>query len=64
MGKKKFKLLAAIFIAVALLTSGAMAQAADKLVLGVDTPPRTMNPHGSNADSNIGKCLFELVFYF
>jgi peptide/nickel transport system substrate-binding protein len=54
MGKKKFKLLAAIFIAVALLTSGAMAQAADKLVLGVDTPPRTMNPHGSNADSNIG----------
>ena len=54
MGKSKFKLMAAVFVAVALMASAGMAQAADKLVLGVDTPPRTMNPHGSNADSNIG----------
>ena len=34
------------------MTGGVMA-AGDSLVAAVDTPPRTMNPHGSDADSNL-----------
>ncbi len=36
-----------------LLGAGSTALAASKLVLAVDTPPRTMDPHGSNADANL-----------
>lgn len=34
------------------MTGGALA-AGDSLVAAVDSPPRTMNPHGSDADSNL-----------
>ncbi|MGD8561283.1 MAG: ABC transporter substrate-binding protein [Desulfarculaceae bacterium] len=49
----------ALIILTSLLLLGAMAgltgqaMAASKLVVVTDTPPRTMDPHGSDADSNL-----------
>ena len=41
-----------LFVALAVGLSGQVF-AASKLVVAVDTPPRTMNPHGSDADANL-----------
>lgn len=54
MSKKLFLMAIVGLLAAALLSgAGGTALAASKLVLAVDTPPRTMDPHGSNADANL-----------
>ncbi|HIC95431.1 TPA: ABC transporter substrate-binding protein [Candidatus Bipolaricaulota bacterium] len=45
-----------VFLAVGLiigLGAGEAAQVIGKVVIGLDAPPRTMNPHGSGADANM-----------
>ena len=49
---KKVLILSLILTLVSL--SGGMALA-QSLAVAVDTPPRTMNPHGSDADANLSK---------
>lgn len=43
----------AVLMAAALFCMAGQAAAASALVVAVDTPPRTMNPHGSDADANL-----------
>lgn len=49
---KKIRIIGLIVAIFCLSTGLAMAQS---LVVAVDTPPRTMNPHGSDADANLSK---------
>lgn len=49
---KRF-ILAALTLALC-LGFAAQASAKSDLVIAIDAPPRTMNPHGSDADSNLG----------
>ena len=51
--KRGLFVLIAVFMAAVLLGVAGPASAASKLVVAVDSPPRTMNPHGSDADSNL-----------
>ena len=51
--KRGLFVLTAVFMAAVLLGVTGSASAASKLVVAVDSPPRTMNPHGSDADSNL-----------
>jgi peptide/nickel transport system substrate-binding protein len=51
--KKGFYLIFAIAVAVMALALSEPALAASSLVTAQDTPPRTMNPHGSDADANM-----------
>ena len=51
--KKGFYLIFAIAVTVMALALSGPALAASSLVTAQDTPPRTMNPHGSDADANM-----------
>ena len=51
--KKTCYLLIAIAVAVMVFGGSISVLAASSLVVAQDTPPRTMNPHGSDADSNL-----------
>ena len=51
--KKAFFLIFAIAVTVMALALSEPALAASSLVTAQDTPPRTMNPHGSDADANM-----------
>jgi peptide/nickel transport system substrate-binding protein len=51
--KKAFYLIFAIAVTVMALALSGPALAASSLVTAQDTPPRTMNPHGSDADANM-----------
>lgn len=42
-----------IFCLILALAWSAQSLAASKLVVAVDSPPRTLNPHGSDADANL-----------
>ncbi len=48
-----FKRLAFLMCLLLALAWSSQALAASKLVVAVDSPPRTLNPHGSDADSNL-----------
>ena len=50
--KNLFFLLTVVFM-VTLLGLGGQSMAASSIVVAVDAPPRMMNPHGSDADSNL-----------
>jgi peptide/nickel transport system substrate-binding protein len=50
------KILSLIFMGIligAFIGLAGDARAASSIVVAVDTPPRTMNPHGSDADANL-----------
>ena len=49
---KKLLFLSLIITIMCVINGAALAQS---LVVAVDTPPRTMNPHGSDADANLSK---------
>ena len=51
--KKTCYLLIAVAVAVMLFGSNIPVQAASSLVVAQDTPPRTLNPHGSDVDANL-----------
>lgn len=51
--KKIFFLLVAVTFIVLLSGLTGQAVGASSIVVAVDTPPRTMNPHGSDADANL-----------
>ena len=51
--KKGVYLIFAIAVTVMALALSGPALAASSLVTAQDTPPRTMNPHGSDADANL-----------
>ena len=51
---KKAGLLLVMVLAIATVFAfGGQKASASSLVVAVDTPPRTMNPHGSDADANL-----------
>jgi len=53
---KKNYFLALLLMAVLVVSCfslGVYAKDGDKLSIGIAAPPRTMNPHGSDADSNL-----------
>ncbi len=51
--KKTLYLLLAVAIVVMVFGLSGPALAASSLVVAQDTPPRMMNPHGSDADANL-----------
>ncbi len=51
--KKLILSLLTLTIAVALLSLTGQTVGASSIVVAVDSPPRTMNPHGSDADANL-----------
>jgi len=52
--RKAFLLLLAVLLVGAVCGPAGQALGASSIVIAVDSPPRTMNPHGSDADSNLG----------
>jgi peptide/nickel transport system substrate-binding protein len=51
--KRKFLVTALVILAAAAVGFTGQALGASSIVVAVDSPPRTMNPHGSDADSNL-----------
>lgn len=51
--KKLFLSFLLVSLVVTLLSLTGQALGASSIVVAVDTPPRTMNPHGSDADANL-----------
>ena len=52
---RKTMLLVTLLAAMGMLFAAAGPAAAQHLKVAVDSPPRTMNPHGSDADANLSK---------